>query len=228
VSSDIPVDGSFGESDEMSSWYHDGSEHRHTYDRILHVVMDPLHEIESRASKILTLSASQIEGMVKATSKSEDSSRLHEIFKESDHNETKEKVAYQLALEYWVNRNSHLDLYASWRECIEDLVNDPLSVWRMCTAGGFGNECPNLNTIRYHLQNTDKQKMELNQGTGRTTWEKLSAILKGEFEDYLLVAKEMAKVYGYELDHNHNQSSQLKYHCGLNNDEKWECHIPAI
>lgn len=164
LSHDNDVDcGPYPGPDGAVSWYDafKDKDKKRMYSNVVHLVRDPIKVIDSRAHKCLL-----------------SSHRSFLISTVGVYEETKDlkgkdvitlKDCLKFSLKHWVRRNSFVENFAIWRSQIEGIFNDPLRVWQLCMAGGFGSRCPRLDSIQEILK---MMPQNLNSNYVNTTFSK--------------------------------------------------------
>jgi len=237
ISHDNNIDcGVYPGNDGAVSWY-DAFDHGKRYQNILHVVRNPLDVIQSRAFKMQSLPHQRF-FLLQMTKKWEDDFLLKKAIS-TNSTEERFKMFYQFSLHHWVNQNSFVQNHSSWRERIEDLSVEPLADWRLCMAGMFGERCPDLRTMREHLQNVSQSLNSLfsnatisraqagrirvsNQTKIQLTWGRLQEIVGEASHPYVAIARQMSAEYGYKDVEENNAS--IDYVCGFE-ELHWKCTI---
>ena len=172
------------------------------YKYVIHMVRDPLQTINSRVAKCELLN--HLDWL---------NQRVGD-YEEFSENET----CSSFALKNWVRRNSFVERHASWRVRSESVLSDPVSLWELCMAAGFGQRCPELKTIDAHMKDMStslnshflgasfskaQQVHEQHQlgiaRQGMHSWESLSNAVGHEDYKYIQIAKIMAARYGYNV-----------------------------
>jgi len=209
VSHDTDMDcGPYPGADGAVSWYDafkakGGSRYRH----VIHLVRDPLRTINSRIVKCEHHGHHKhLRQFLKTTLKP---------YEEVANNES----CSSFALKNWVRRNTFVESHASWRVMSESVFSDPLSVWELCMVAGFGDRCPELWTIKEHLDSMPhklnslysgatlskaQERREINlanvSGTDGHSWESLARAVGQHNYNYIRIAQMMAYRYGYEYN----------------------------
>lgn len=231
VSHDNDVDcGPYPGPDGAVSWYDafTAGEGRR-YEKVIHLVREPLKTINSRIIKCAVRSGKIgfMEGKVKP-------------YEEVSHNDT----CASLSLKHWVRRNSFVEEHASWRIRSETFFGEQLTVWETCMAAEFGKRCPDLLTISAALAEMPvglnslyaggtiskiggQQKLKAQNGTDFHGWEDLRNIVGEGNWKYIRIAQEMARRYGYNLP---DESDRLGYECMFTRRDgdrnlNWDCFI---
>ena len=231
VSHDNDVDcGPYPGSDGAVSWYDAFKSDVRRYRHVVHLVRDPLRTINSRIAKC----------------------RFHRAHMNSLRKRVGryEKISggdgcTLFSIKHWVRRNSFVEYHASWREKVEILSSEPLSVWEMCMAASFGRRCPGLPTISFHLEAmpsnlnslyrgatlSKKQRIQhfgnLSDAASLETWRTLEDAIGEKNRKYVQIAQDMAKSYGYPVPQNH---TIFGYHCMFtkrvgNSNKFWDCFV---
>lgn len=202
VSHDNDVDcGPYPGRDGAVSWYDAFKPLRRRYKYVIHMVRNPLQTISSRITKCTLFYPSHLEFLKRTTSPYE--------------KYTNDDTCSSFSIKHWVRRNSFVEQHASWRVHSESVLSDPLSLWELCMAAGFGTRCPALSTIKIQIKNmstslnshhsgaTLSKKMKMSnmiQHTskqGLQSWELLTNTVEHENYKYIQIAKSMAVRYGY-------------------------------
>ena len=218
------------------SWYHAFRQHQPrfhgniSFNRILHLVRDPVKAILSRAHTNLTFVQSVV-------------AQRHLPFRndEMNHVASLETLPLKRRLTYctrhWVILNSFVEKFSRWRSKIEEISSSPSSSWHLCMAAGLGPKCPPLpvwkdalggisTTINTEHGTVDKTKT--------FSWSHLMALT--DDRKYLAMAAHMALRYGYHVPESIQsalQLSSLQYHCSFAADDEersgrsksWDCII---
>mmetsp|Transcript_63699 Transcript_63699/g.74621 ORF Transcript_63699/g.74621 Transcript_63699/m.74621 type:complete len:707 (-) Transcript_63699:84-2204(-) len=196
--------------DGAVSWY-DAFYTGRRYDRVLHLVRDPLKTIASRMKRKHTR-----KWLVKHLSPYEKVTSINDMI---------------FAIKHWVRRNSFVERHASWRVQAEMFYSEPLAVWELCMAAGFTNRCPDLTIIRAAM---DQMPSNINTWYNASeasrrplTWDFLELKVGPENEKYVAIAKTMARNYGYSQYANVTlveYDCEYKVHSG-NRFEDWDCSL---
>ena len=228
VSHDNDVDcGPYPGLDGAVSW-HDAFKplkNGRRYKYVIHMVRDPLQTINSRIAKCELFPESHLYYMKRMT-------RDYEEYTNSD-------TCSSVAIKNWVRRNSFVENHASWRVRTESVFSDPLSLWELCMAAGFGQRCPDLTTIKAHLKNNptglnsfylgatpSKEQTRRNiqivrHGQDLHSWESLTNAVGRENYKYIEIAKNMAIRYGYNVP----ESTSSGFDCKFTEREYWDCFV---
>ncbi len=202
VSHDNDIDcGPYPGLDGAVSWYDafKSLDSGRRYKYVIHMVRDPLKTINSRVAKCEAWN-NHLAFMNETTGD----------YEELTDNDT----CSSFALKNWVRRNSFVERHASWRVRTESILSDPLSLWELCMAAGFGQRCPELTNIDAHMKNISTTLNSHYQGAtyskaqqwhenrniirqGIHSWESLTNAVGHENYKYIQIAKIMAARYGY-------------------------------
>jgi hypothetical protein len=224
VSHENDVDcGRFPGSDGISSWYHAFRNPPRPldsfpmmFDRVVHIVRNPLNVIKSRAKRMIQNDRSI--------------PFLQIIFQ--DWEQFVEPIAnstmsvYHFVLRHWVRRNSFVGQHAEWTARVEDLSEDPIIAWSLCMASGFGPRCPTMHIFRNATASVST-KTNTDGGLPKgdpITWEALAGWGTQRDKDYVIIAMQMASKFGYQheygLAEKLSTARNMSYKCGFENEKE--------
>ncbi len=190
------------------------------YDRVLHIVRDPLKVIISRTKKrrVNKPPSTMWDAVLKK----------YEMIPAADNHF---QIDERFALIHWIRRNSFVERHASWRVLTETFYTDPLAVWETCMAAGFQERCPDLMAIRNGM---DSMPSDLNTRKNKTAVRTVSSWdeLEHKYDDpktkeYIKIAQTMARNYGMP---GYENSTIVNYDCGFRvkkggRFEDWDCFL---
>jgi len=235
ISHDNDVDcGNFPGIYGSSSWYHafrgplpKSKYEKVSFNRVVHIVRDPLKVIHSRASRTFP---SGVDFMKRVISDWEDTSEL-----DIDSEEISFEDVSAWALKHWVRRNSFVHQFASWRVRIEDFAIDPWHSWTLCVAMGLGSSCPMINEFGKAVEaipedtNTGRRTDDEVILPSITTWEKLAS-RDQESRDHVRMALKLAMDFGYVIQDSlleRFEVDRVNYRCTFTKggQRMWACRL---